>query len=170
MKAVGILFIVLSCSGLGFQFAWLYSRRIAQCVEIERALQQLSGEIRFRQIPLAEAMRLVGREKGKEFSRFLVDLANHLEGCEGGGFSGIWEEELNRYLQGSLLEEEAELLKSLGQQLGDLDLEAQLKALERFLEQWRGRIGELRRQEEKKGRLYRYLGVFAGFFLAILFL
>ena len=72
------------------------------------------------------------------------------------------------YLQDSLLKEEAELLDFLGQQLGYLDLEAQLQALSRFLEQWQTQIEALREQEERKGRLYRYLGVFAGFFLAIL--
>ena len=67
-----------------------------------------------------------------------------------------------------LLGEEAELLRYLGQQLGQFDLEAQLGNLSRFLDQWRMQTEELKKQEERKGRLYRYLGVFAGFFLVIL--
>ena len=88
----------------------------------------------------------------------------------GGEFGSLWEEELMGYLADSLLREEAELLFYLGRQLGNLDLEAQQKALNRFLEQWQEHIRELRSRQESRTRLYRCLGVSAGVFLAILFL
>lgn len=170
MKAAGLLLIVVSCSGLGFRLAFLYSGRIRECVQVERSLTGLAGEIRFRQAPLSEALQAAGREGKGGFSAFFLRLSRRLDGFEGGCFREIWREELTLYLQKSLLGEEAELLFFLGQQLGYLDLEEQQKSLARFLEEWRLAIDRLRREEEKKGRLYRYLGVFAGFFLAILLL
>lgn len=169
MKTVGMLLLVISCSGLGFHMAGLYDRRIAECVRIERFFGQLAGEIRFRQTPLSEALRMVSGEKTDGFFSFSGRLAGRLE--EGGNdFCSLWEEELALYLSGSLLREEAELLFYLGQQLGNLDLEAQIKALNRFLEQWQEHIRDLRGKQESRARLYRCLGVSAGVFLAILFM
>lgn len=167
MKMAGIILILFSCSGLGFHLAWSYSRRISECRQIERCLQCLAGEIRFLQLPLTEALHLTEGEAGG-FRDFLTGLAQRMESCDGGSFQKLWEQELERYLQSGYLKEEAELLFYLGRQLGNLDLEEQVKTLSRFLEQWREQIEILREQEKTKGRLYRYLGVFAGFFLAIL--
>lgn len=186
MKIAGILLIWLSCSGFGFQLAWQYSLRIRQCLQIEQCLRDLMGEIRFHQVPLAEALRRAGggrawwadsgaegREKKKEtvsgnFPEFLQAVSRRLDRCDGGDFRQIWEEEWINYRQYSLLREEADQIGTLGQRLGYLDLTAQTETLAHFLEQWRGQIDELKAQEVTKGRLYRYLGVFAGFFLAIL--
>lgn len=169
MKTAGMILLVISCSGLGFHMAGLYGRRIAECVRIERFFGQLAGEIRFCQTPLCEALRAVSGEKTDSFSSFFARLAGRLEEGEG-EFGWLWEEELALYLRDSLLREEAELLFYLGRQLGNLDLEAQLKALNRFSEQWQEHIRELRGRQESKARLYRCLGVSAGVFLAILLL
>lgn len=170
MKAAGIVLVLCSCSALGFHLSFLYGRRIRECVEIERSLQGLLGEIRFRQTPLKEALCAIGSRGRGAFPAFLLRLSERLSGFSGGCFEQIWSEELKGYLQDSLLGEEAELLFFLGQQLGILDLEEQQKSLSRFLEQWQRQIDGLRQQEERQGRLCRYLGVLAGFFLAILLL
>ena len=167
-KPWGILLIIAACSGLGFQLAWSYSHRIRQCRQIEQCLQRLFGEIRFHQLPLTEALRATGQAADHGFGQFLIGLADTLEICGSGSFYSHWQQELERYLEDSLLQEEQELLMVLGQELGELDLDAQVKALQRCLDQWRRAIEELQRQEEKHGRLYRGLGISAGCVLAIL--
>ena len=200
MKFWGMVLIVASCSGLGFQLAFLYSRRVRECRQIEQSLQRLLGEIRFHQLPLTEALRETGQAAaGTAFAVFLLRVAEQLEaggaGRYGPGSSNtggpnaepagaeqpdmnqetytlaqLWQWELDRFARDSLLGEEQELLRELGQELGVLDLEAQVGTLQHCLEQWRGRIEELQRQEEAHGRLYRGVGVSAGVFLAILLL
>ncbi len=189
-----------SCSGLGFQLSSFYHRRIRECRQIEQCLQRLLGEIRFHQLPLTEALRETGRSAaGTAFADFLLCVADQLElggtgkcdlesgapgwpDAEGAGveqsdvdretytLAQLWQRELDRFTQDSLLGEEQGLLRELGEELGVLDLEAQVRTLEHCLEQWRDRIRELQRQEETHGRLYRGLGVSAGVFLAILLL
>lgn len=173
MKTVGILLVLISCSGLGFQMAWRYGQRIEECVRIGRCLQRLTGEIRFHQLPLGEALRAAGgsaSHDGERFPSLLRRVSVRLEDACGGSFENLWSQELGDYLQDSPLQEEAELLLYLGQQLGQLDLEEQLKVLYRFLDQWQEHIRSLKGRQEEKGRLYRYLGIFAGCFLAILLL
>ena len=73
-------------------------------------------------------------------------------------------------MEGSLLQEEQELLLRLGQELGTLDLEEQVRSLQHCLDQWRQHIEGLQRKVESHGRLYRGIGVSVGVFLAILLL
>lgn len=170
MKAAGILMIMASCSGLGFHMAFLLGRRIGECQEAERCILALAGELRCRRLPLAEALESVGKSEKSRFGGFFMKVAGRLQALDGGSFRLIWSQELDRYLEDSLFREEAELLYGLGRQLGYLDLEEQLTILFRFQEQWRMHMESLRAEAEKKERLYRCLGVFAGFFLAILLL
>ena len=185
IKFFGMVLIVASCTGLGFQLAFLYSRRIRQCRQVEQCLQRLLGEIRFHQLPLAEALRETGQAITEaEFSAFLIRVADRLDaGCTGKAgnqtvdldeneisLGQLWQQELVIFLEKSLIREEQELLSCLGQELGVLDLEAQVRSLQYCLDQWHRNIEELQRQEESHGRLYRGVGVSAGVFLAILLL
>ena len=186
IKFLGMVLIVASCSGLGMQLAHLYGSRIRQCRQVEQCLQRLLGEIRFHQIPLEEALRETGRALGGQgFAAFLLRLSQRLssalegeerqengESQENGEptLAFVWREELERYLDTSLLQEEGELLLPLGQELGTLDLETQVRSLRQCLEQWHQHMEMLQRQEQTHGRLCRGMGVSVGVFLAILLL
>ena len=68
------------------------------------------------------------------------------------------------------VQEEQELILLLGRELGTLDLEEQVRALQHCLDQWRQHIEGLECQKEPHGRLCRGVGVSVGVFLAILLL
>ena len=185
-KFIGMVLIVASCSGFGLQLAHRYGMRIRQCRQVEQCLQRLLGEIRFHRIPLEEALRETGKALGGEgFAAFLLRVSRRLTFVqEGQGeqeqgepeapmtvvWSDLWREELEHYLETSLLGEEQELLFSLGRELGALDLEEQVRSLQHCLDQWRQHIEGLQRQEEIYGRLCRGVGVSVGVFFAILLL
>ena len=82
----------------------------------------------------------------------------------------IWKQELEPYLEESLLQEEGNLLLPLGQELGTLDLEAQVRSLRQCLEQWHRHMEELQTQEKIHSRLCRGLGMSIGVFFAIMLL
>ena len=84
--------------------------------------------------------------------------------------SMVWQEEWERYLETCLFQEEQELILLLGRELGTLDLEEQVRALQHCLDQWRQHIEGLECQKEPHGRLCRGVGVSVGVFLAILLL
>ena len=190
IKFIGSVLIVASCSGMGFQLAHGFRCRIRQCQQVEQCLQRLLGEIRFHQIPLEEALRKTGQAfEGVPFAACLLKIAHGLSldfslGKEETRFSEnsnrmqpesqtlaqIWQRELERYLEMSLLQEEQEWLISLGRELGALDLEAQIRSLQHCLEQWNRQIETLQQREVVQGRLYRGMGVSIGAFLAILLL
>lgn len=173
MKGTGLILILVSCSGLGFQAAGMLHRRIRECQAIEQSFRRLMGEIRYGQLPMAEALRQAagqGQSGGSPsaFAAFFLRTASRLERRDHGTFRQIWQEELDGYLQGSVLREEGALLQGLGEQFGSLDLEEQCLALERFLQEWTRQIAELQEQEKRKGHLYRSLGICAGLFLVLI--
>lgn len=194
MKGTGLILILVSCSGLGFQAAGVLHRRIKECQMIEQCFLRLVFEIRYGQLPMAEALRQAanqgntgsvdsaapddtsrhagnknrGMSCGYYFAEFLLRTASRLERRDNGTFRQIWQEELEGYLQRSILQEEGALLQGLGTQFGSLDLEEQCLALERFLQRWQSQIRELQEQEKRKGHLYRSLGICAGLFLVLI--
>lgn len=197
MKWAGLFLILLSCSGLGFRAAGILRRRIRECQSIERSFLGLASEIRYGQLPMAEALRQAAR-RGSALGRrgmavwakegalgqsgdfdadgggdsawtdFFLRTASRLERCDDGTFCQIWQEELAEYLQGSVLREEGLLLQEIGTQLGSLDMEEQCMALDRFLQKWRNQICELQEQEKREGHLYRSFGICAGLFLVLI--
>jgi len=174
IKFIGMVLIVASCSGFGLQLAHLYGQRIRQCRQVEQSLQRLLGEIRFHRLPLEEALRETGKAMGSQgFAGFLLRVSGRLEPAqeqEETTLSMVWQEEWERYLETCLLQEEQELILLLGRELGTLDLEEQVRALQHCLDQWRQHIEGLECQKEPHGRLCRGVGVSVGVFLAILLL
>ena len=191
IKFMGMILIVASCSGLGLQLAHLYRLRIRQCRQVEQGLQRLLGEIRFHRVTLEEALRETGQamEKGP-FAQFLIRVAERLAGHDSRNQNGrsedtdghmswtmpcsnlgqVWQQEGKRYVETSLLQEEQEILLALGQELGTLDMEEQIRSLQQCLEQWHQHMALLQSREETHGRLCRGIGISAGVFLAILLL
>ena len=180
LKGIGMVLIVVSCSGLGIRLAHLCVERIRQCRQVEQCLRRLLGEIRFHQLPMEEALREAGKTMGNQgFADFFMRLSQRLASIREGGkqqeeenitLPVLWKEELDRYLEGSLLQEEQEMLLRLGQELGTLDLEEQVRSLQHFLDQWCQYVEEIQRRVEPHGRLYRGVGISVGVFLAILLL
>ncbi len=175
IRLFGISLILVSCGGTGFHLAWRYRCHLRQCSEMEQGLQRLLGEIRFHQIPMEEALRETGQAmRGTASAVFFLRLARRLAEEEHSGagctLAQLWQQEWENFAGESLFRDEGELMELLGRELGSLDLEAQLRALEHCLDGWKLRIAELRKEEEVHGRLYRGLGIAGGCFLAILLL
>ena len=59
-------------------------------------------------------------------------------------------------------------LEELGMQLGDADLEAQIRSLDRYLEELKHSMEEIREGMKVKIRLCQCLGVMGGIFVTIL--
>ena len=180
IKLIGIVLVVVSCSGLGVQLAHLCAERIRQCHQVGQCLQRLLGEIRFHQLPMEEALCEAGKAMGSQgFAEFFVRLSQRLAGSQESGelqtkedvtLAFLWQEELEQYLKGCLFQEEQEILFQLGRELGTLDLEEQVRSMQHCLDQWRQHVEGLQRKVEPHGRLYRGIGVSVGVFLAILLL
>ena len=135
----------------------------------------LKTRIRYANDTLPEALYEVGKRFEKspghmlgETGRFFLDTAKRLEQEQNRKFSEVWKETLDASPVKKILGDiDRRNLEELGEQLGYSDREMQERTMLFYLERTDDSIASLKDQVETKGRLYRYLGVAAGLFLAV---
>ena len=89
----------------------------------------------------------------------------------GASFSAIFRECAGRCLDLSCLsQEERNRFYSLGDQLGYLGLDMQMKQLDRLETETECAIREFEKDFSEKRKLYRSMGILGGIFVAVLFL
>lgn len=163
--------VILASGGWGMYQAG----RIEECYRQMRYLRKLifriRSEIRYSRRTLPESLLNVGSDAKDPYKLWLLSLYKRLEKRQGTSLAGIWEEETLIYLSDvGIPEDILEGLIRLGGELGSIDIEMQVKTLDLYLEHMEQRMEEFRTEQKEKVRLYRWIGVTGGVFLAIILL
>lgn len=99
----------------------------------------------------------------------MVLMSEEMRQKNGTPFWQIWENGIQRHLKNSELpEKDRYRLEELGRQLGNADMESQLRVLDLYLEELRKSMEEKREGMKTRIRLCHSLGVMSGIFIAIL--
>ncbi len=169
LKLAGICLILLSGAGLGFGQSYVLGCREKNLEQILRMTMLLRGEIRFGSSSLREAFRSVSHRMEEPFASFLRKLSLEMEEGKGASlgvlFRACAEETLSRT---ALSREERENFCALGDSLGYLDLEMQLRQLELYEKNLELALRDLRLEMPSKRKIYRSLGVLGAVLLVIL--
>ena len=161
LSVVGILLICLSSTALGLYYGNRCARRISLLLELKRCLTALRSDIDYARYTLSGAfMRLY--ERGGQFSSFFHDLSCSVE--QNKGLLQSWQDALDKT---DLNPADAEIIKSLGQDLGHIDKEAQLQAIDHCIQMIDHNIDNLSIQSQKEKKLYRELGVLGGLLIVV---
>lgn len=170
LKWVGIGLMIGACSAIGLSMGQDLKKRVTQLQELRRMTGMLQGEIQYAKSPLAEAFRHVAGRIREPFSDFLRHTAEDMEEFSGESFSEIFSRNAEEDLKGSgLLREDMEQLRGFGEHLGYLDQEMQLRTINLYRTQLMETCETASEEFKNKEKVYRYLGVCMGLFLAILF-
>lgn len=171
LKIIGSLFVVGSCSLMGFYISNEAKMRIQQLLEFKKYMILLQGDIRYASTPLPEAVhRLALRAEGV-FREFFGELSERLMEYRGETFSDIWNELVKEYLKlTSLQAKDISAIQSLGDTIGYLDKELQMNTFELFLSQLEQEIRSQQDTIAQKTKMYNCMGVMAGVFITILLL
>lgn len=114
---------------------------------------------------------LTGKDAKEPYQSWLLSLYERLRSRQGTSLAGIWEEEMEKHLKGTVIPEDIlEGLGRLGKELGTIDLQMQIRTLDLYLESMEQRMEEMRAEEKERIRLYKCIGVTVGVFLAIVLL
>lgn len=168
IKIIGVLFVTLSCAGLGADAAHKLKKRLRLLETLKHMVIHLKGEILYANAPLAEAFERTGNRNPGKAGDFFREIAAELIRETGESFDGIWKEHAEKFGQGTpLSSKEKEQLISFGEHLGYLDRDMQEKTILLYLEDLEHSITSLREQEPQKCRLFMSLGVMSGLFLAV---
>lgn len=131
---------------------------------VGQMLEELSVQIRFRAATVYELLDYLSESVGElEFLCFA-----RAELAAGESFYCAWEKGLSLWQNTALHDEDRALLLSIGAKLGDSDVEGQLSTIELHKQHLSALLLIATEQRQKKGKLYRSMGVLGGVFIAIM--
>ena len=165
-KWVGAVCIVLGCGGWGFGIAAQHLRKIRLLRQLLSALDYMQCELQYRCTPLPQLCRQAGERESGKIGAVLLLFAAALEvqtdgdvkRCMAAALSGVQD----------LPECVRNILVCLGENMGNFDLEGQLKALSQVRYQCSDQLQVLLRNKDGRIRSYQTLGLCAGAAIAIL--
>ena len=168
-KIIGSILIVLSASALGMIKGQELQKRLSDMLEIKRIFIILKSQIEYTRSTFPAVFGQMARRCDGIYKEWLLYLAKELNKCQANRIRNIWEDGVDEVLfKTQLKKTELELIKSVGTNLGQLDIESQTNAICLFLEQWEETIQKTRADLDAKKRLSNLLGVLGGAFLVIL--
>ncbi len=166
-KWIGAALIICACAGFGFRMKRMHIREEKAHRELQEILHYMIGELQYRLTPLPVLCQ-------KVYDNCRGDLRNIFD---------VYAGELDKQLSAdpytcmlSTLEQFTDipasaenLIRKLGESLGKLDLDSQLRALNGIQEECERCLKKLRTNKDVRFRTYQTLGLCAGAALAILF-
>lgn len=169
LKIIGMILMVSAGIGYGYEKSMELTRREKTLETLHRMIILLKGEIRCGNASLADAFCEIGEKFTGEYQSFLKETAKEMQCMKGESFDVIFRRCAEQMLMyHKISEEEKECFVSLGERLGYLDREMQLRQLELYENELIRCIEGLRVVIPEKRKVYRSLGVLGGILLAVL--
>lgn len=168
-RIIGCLLIVAAGTGLGFSESLRFSERIGTLEMLLQMVICLKGEISSGNASLPDAFYgAAGRMNGK-YREFLINAADRMKAGTGEKLSQICRDCAKSALKKSCLtQEEKDAFFCIGEYLGYMDLEMQLRQLSLYEKNLEDEIFRLKEEVSGKKKLYRGLGILGGLLLAVL--
>lgn len=169
MKIAGIILIIFSGAGIGFERSRELRERIRILEKLAQMLLLLKGEIRCTGASLEDAFLDTAQKMSGEYKACLLDIGKRLHERPGIPFGEIFSECTWKKIPLQKLDrEERVVFLSLGEKLGYLDRQMQVAQLTLLEEELDRKIQILKEELPGKQKLYRSMGILGGIFLAIL--
>ena len=168
LKVTGLVLILTAAVGTGYSISRELSLREKNLRQYLMLIISLKGEIRYGNSSLAEAFqravpRLQGpfRELAEKLAKATANSAPIIEQLLCGKHSA---EIKNMHVTA----EEQKFICSLGNRMGYLDRETEVRQLELYEEELKRHIEEIHTTIPSKKKIYRTLGIMGGFLMVIL--
>ncbi len=166
MRLLGLLCIVLACTGAGL-YASAKLKRDARSMERLIALtEDCAALIRCQTPELDELLERLAAHPNYRCFAFLHEISTKLSPTAPPGM--LWQRAVRA--DAAVPAQARDILCSLGNVLGTTDVDGQLAALELHRTQLRAMARESRERSTRQGKLYRSLGLLGGMMLAVLLL
>ncbi len=169
MKIFGCVLLVVGTTAFGIYKGGLYVSRLNNLYEIKRVFLHIQSAIRCLGLPMPEALEEAGARSRIPCRNFFLAVSKELEGRRGESFQKVWQEWMEKEIPEHALEPEARAeLWEMGDQLGCLDQETQIKNIDYFLEKWDYLIERRNREKSSRVKLYYMCGVMSGLLIMVL--
>lgn len=169
LKLAGSILIIGTGILAGMSAADRVRQQYEEMRELQTLLYALRSEILYARACLGEAFLKIGRDAGEPYRGWMMEMSRKMKRRQDRMLSVIWKTGVRDALKNSRIQKRDLLrLEELGTQLGDADLEAQIRSLDRYLEELKHSMEEIREGMKIKIRLCQCLGVMGGIFVTIL--
>lgn len=171
IKLVGAVLVLVSAYAIGSLLALQVKEQELWLKDIKTALFLLMGELEYRQVPLPDALTIIGKRHGGKLSGFFQNLSGQLIQKDGFSLQELWKKAAESALKDCPLKaEQKEEFGDLGLYFTESDKETRRNSLEFYLNRLEEDIVRLRETGADKAYLCRTLGMLGGIFLLILVL
>ncbi len=161
--------MIASTSIIGIKMAQELEGKYYEMKYFRQILFLLESEIKYSRVFLSDAFQNISSMVKEPYKLWMRQMCLRLEERMDGNFSSAWRETIDEYLiETKLPLKQKEQIKELGNYLGNLDVNLQIKHIHLLNEQIELAMTEMREQLEGKKRIYRCIGVMSGIFIAIL--
>ena len=168
VKIFGAMLVILSCTTIGIYYSSLVKGRVADLRALKKDLTILRGDIKYGNTTLPEALGALSRRNLDNFKEFFAGIEQDLLVSSGISFAVIWDKGVKNYLKNTYMnQQDREQLNHLGEHLGYLDKEMQLKNIDLYMEQLDHELIDSIGTMKEKTRLYNMLGILSGLFLTV---
>lgn len=171
VKLMGAILVLVSAYAIGSLLALQVKEQEKWLKDIKTTLFLILGELEYRQVPLPEALAIVGKRHGGRLASFFRNLSGELSRKEGFSLQELWKKEAVIALKDCPLRaEQKEEFGDLGLYFMESDKDTRRSSLEFYLNRLEEDIVHLRETGADKAYLCRTLGMLGGIFLLILVL
>jgi stage III sporulation protein AB len=171
IKITGCIFIITSCTGMGWLFGTEIKKRIEDLKSAKSVALLLRGDIRYAHTALPEALENVSKRHEGRLAPFLRRVVKELKEYSGKSFNCIWKDAMKEELNHtSFTKKDKICLMQFGEQLGYLDKDMQINHIDWYITQVEDDMKEIALDAKDKIRLYKSLGVLFGILITILIL
>lgn len=158
VKLLGAALVVAAGAGVGWQQAARLERRVRELRSLTLALRVLEKEIAVGATPLPLALERAAGVAEPAVARLLRVASGRISDGSGRSTQVAWEEAL-RAVPLCLAPPDLEVLHGLGVTLGTCGRADQIRHISLVRERLAASEQAARDEEQRQGRLYRYLGV-----------
>lgn len=170
LKLAGAILIICASVGLGYSKCRELTMKERNLEEFLQIILCLKGEIRCGNSCLSDALRDTARRCTGSYSAFLEGTASCMAANTEEKLGTIFQKCTEKYLSELYLDkEEKRKISLLGERLGYLDREMQIRQLELYETDFRFLLQKLQKDKTEKKKLYQSIGVMSGIMLAVLF-
>ncbi len=165
----GMLIMIGSvCVGIWLRTQYLY--RLQTTKDIQCGISLLKGEIQYGRVPLPEACLSVALRLHGNSRLFFQTVSERLQE-RGGTVEKVWRESIENVFGRRLLGAgDYEEFIRLGNTLGNLDVELQVRAMELCMKRLEESISCYEKEKNNQTKLYPVVGTFGGFLLCLVLL
>lgn len=167
MKWIGAILVIIGCGGVGFYMAFQYRRELQMLKQLEKALEYMTSELRYRQTPLPQLVRAAADRSCGALRHCLEELSGELESQIAPDAISCMKAVLAKAKD--IPSRVFNCMEQLGSTLGLFDLEGQLAGFASVQRECGRGIEEMEAGKQQRIRSYQTLGLCAGAALAILF-